>query len=373
MDTTWMIRNDGKAFPCVEHIYANPENMEETLFAAEWLYANTRHEESRYLVLETVAVWTASVSVDRGVTSNVLDVISRKPYRFLSQEFVMEHATDIEAISTGELNLATLCGEVASELNQEFLRAHYGGIYHTDTSSREMVFRISSVGFDWYKIIRSFVTSANFPIERVIIVRDEESIGAENKFYLSLPREAFLSAQTIRLTLQNKIKGGVMNREILAHLTSGSALRHISWDLAISTHELVNTLQIFSYWESCSLMVLSKYAAIDGIFLWDETDDFHEGLARVRSGDNWGYIDGSGCVVIKPQFRHVTGFHNGFACVYTGDKCGYIDKSGTLVTAVIYDDARRPYMNDERGCCEAKVNLSGEWITIPLRESQGER
>jgi hypothetical protein len=262
-----MIRNDGKVFPCVQHIYANPENIEETLFAAEWLYANTRHEESRQLVLETVAAWMDAVSVDGNVTAHAPDAISRNPYPCLSKEFVMEHAAEIKAIPVGELHLTALCSEVTAELNQEFLRACYGGMHYTDTSSKEMFFRISSIGFDWYQIIRSFVAAADFSIERIIIVRDEESTSAEHKIYLRLPIEAVLSAQTIKLTLPNKIKGGLMMREIFAHLTDGSAFRHILWDLAISAGELANKLQIFSYWESRSLMTLPEYTAIDGIFL----------------------------------------------------------------------------------------------------------
>jgi len=32
--SAWMIRRDGMAYPVVQHIYANPFEIEETLFAA---------------------------------------------------------------------------------------------------------------------------------------------------------------------------------------------------------------------------------------------------------------------------------------------------------------------------------------------------
>ncbi|WP_444658329.1 hypothetical protein ACRQV7_12090 [Caproiciproducens sp. R2] len=252
MNTAWMIRNDGKAFPCPQYICANPENMGETLLAAEWLYANTRHEESQQLALETIAAWITSVSVDGDVISNAPDSLFQKPDCPLSQEFVKAHAEEIKAIPTEKLDLAALCGEVAAELNQEFLRARYGGMYHTDASTKEMFFRIFSAGFDWYRIMYDFITAANFPIEFIIIVRGEESTGAESKLCLRLPAETFLAEQPIQLVPPSlsKLKGGVMIREIFAHLSYGSSLRHISWDLAIGAGALSNALTVISDWEN---------------------------------------------------------------------------------------------------------------------------
>ncbi len=245
MNAAWMIRNDGKAFPCVQHIYANPENVDKTLLAAEWLYANTRHDESRQLVLETVAAWMTSVSVDGDVISNAPNSILQKPDCPLSQEFVKAHAEEIKALSTEKLDLATLYGEITAELNQEFLRASYGGMYYTDASSKKMFFRISSIGFDWYKIIHSFVTSSDFQIESIIIIRDEESADAENKLYLRLPKEKFLSERPIQLAPPSKLKGGVMAREVFAHLSYGSSFRHISWDMDMGASELANIIENF--------------------------------------------------------------------------------------------------------------------------------
>lgn len=245
MNTVWMIRNDGSIFPCTQHFYANAENMEETLAAAEWLYTNTHHQESRQLALETVAAWMASVPVNGNVPSNVLNMNYPNTYITNLQAFVTEHWAEIQAIPTEKLNLTTLLGEVSAELNQEFLRARYGGMYSKDTSSREVLLYISSVGFDWYKIICSFISLADFPIEMVTIVWGEEITQAEQPLSLQLPTEKFLSEKPIRLELPQKLKGGVMTREIFAHLSGGSSLRHISWDLVISTSELANLLQSF--------------------------------------------------------------------------------------------------------------------------------
>lgn len=252
MDTIWMIRNDGRVFPCSQYICANALNMEETLLAAEWLYTNTRHKESRQLVLEMVAAWMASASVDGDAVSDASGSLLQKPGCPLSQEFVKAHTAEVMAIRTENLDLNALCSEVVAELNQEFLRVRYCGMEHTGASSKGMFFRISSVGFDWYKIMYDFIAVADFPIEFIVIVRGEESTGAESRLYLRLPIETFLAEQPIHLVLPSlsKLKGGVMVREIFAHLSYGNSLRYILGDLMIDARELANTLTVIADWEN---------------------------------------------------------------------------------------------------------------------------
>ena len=53
----------------------------------------------------------------------------------------------------------------------------------------------------------------------------------------------------------------------------------------------------------------------------------------MKIGDNWGYIDKSGQMVIAPRklFR-VEDFHNGMAFVTTENRdCGDIDRTGKYV------------------------------------------
>ena len=69
------------------------------------------------------------------------------------------------------------------ELNQEFLRARYGGMYNTVVGSREMVFRVSSMGFNWFNIIWNFVENNKSKIDCVTICADEESTGREAYYY----------------------------------------------------------------------------------------------------------------------------------------------------------------------------------------------
>jgi hypothetical protein len=75
---------------------------------------------------------------------------------------------------------------------------------------------------------------------------------------------------------------------------------------------------------------------------FDEISDFSEGLASVRKGNVWGFIDENGKVVIEPQYQAVVDyprFMNGLALVIKrGEKGlrGYIDKSGKVVIPFQY-------------------------------------
>lgn len=103
-----------------------------------------------------------------------------------------------------------------------------------------------------------------------------------------------------------------------------------------------------------------------------EAGEFHDGLAPVKQGSSWGYINRSGAWVIPPQFakagnfseglavvfikdkkkfafinRQAKGvlefdatavgdFHEGVAMVAKGDQCGYINLKGKFVIPNVY-------------------------------------
>ena len=50
----------------------------------------------------------------------------------------------------------------------------------------------------------------------------------------------------------------------------------------------------------------------------------------VRQGTKWGYIDGTGKLVIPFQFDHAFGFSEGLAQVEIDGKCGFIGVQGDL-------------------------------------------
>lgn len=64
---------------------------------------------------------------------------------------------------------------------------------------------------------------------------------------------------------------------------------------------------------------------------------FHEGLAAVCIGDQWGFIDKWGNIAVQPQFDDVGDFSEGLACVVKDDKCGFIDRTGQVAIPLQFD------------------------------------
>jgi len=78
-----------------------------------------------------------------------------------------------------------------------------------------------------------------------------------------------------------------------------------------------------------------------------QTEEFSEGLAVVKRGDLYGYIDEKGNLVIEPQFQQAGNFFDGLACVRkpdttnrTNSPWGYIDKTGKFVYEANFKKAR---------------------------------
>ena len=61
------------------------------------------------------------------------------------------------------------------------------------------------------------------------------------------------------------------------------------------------------------------------------------GLAPVKVGEKWGYINRTGNFVAAPQFTKALGFGDGFARVLVGDNVGYVDSSAKLVLKPEYE------------------------------------
>lgn len=235
MDTAWMVRNDGRAIPVLQHIYASAEEAEETLAAAEWLYQNTGNRNTRLLVLETIASWGWNVlgAERQQLLALIEKEIEKKPYVFLTKPFIRSIGPGLEGILVQNVNMKSLYREVEQELNQEFLRVRYGGMYNTAASSKEIVFRISSIGFDWYKIIIAFMKQSSLPVEWITIVRDEESTGAVNGYYRTKDTHVYYNQMPVAF-FQKESKPSLcvsshngMNQKMLLELGRGKSFRDL--------------------------------------------------------------------------------------------------------------------------------------------------
>jgi len=72
---------------------------------------------------------------------------------------------------------------------------------------------------------------------------------------------------------------------------------------------------------------------------FDDAWDFSEGLAQVKKGDKWGYINKEGIFIVEPQFEEGGYFSEGFALIKKDNKWGYIKKNGSIAIEPQFTDA----------------------------------
>lgn len=181
IENAWMIRNDGKSFRMQQHVYGSKEEVEETLMAAEWLYDATNSQHTRTSIINLIASWSHSLNPDKDIVETIHVTIDSRPYKFLTHDFINRIADHIRHGAVQE-DFMSLNDHVVDELNQEFLRARYGGMYNSTVGNREMVFRVSSVHFNWFNIIFSFVYDRKKSISSVTVVKDEEATGFDDVY-----------------------------------------------------------------------------------------------------------------------------------------------------------------------------------------------
>jgi len=70
---------------------------------------------------------------------------------------------------------------------------------------------------------------------------------------------------------------------------------------------------------------------------YDNVWDVAEGMAAVKKGDKWGFVNTSGKLVIPIQFDDPNTFNKGYTQVSKGGKAGIIDKTGKVLVPFQYD------------------------------------
>ena len=63
---------------------------------------------------------------------------------------------------------------------------------------------------------------------------------------------------------------------------------------------------------------------------FEDAGMFSQGLAPVRMGGHWGFVDKTGIIVINPQFERAQPFSEGLAGIRAGGKWGFVDKAGKM-------------------------------------------
>lgn len=64
---------------------------------------------------------------------------------------------------------------------------------------------------------------------------------------------------------------------------------------------------------------------------YDAAEDMSNGLAAVRMGDSWGFVNKTGEMVIAPKYVAVGRFDGSVAAVLEEDRIGYVDRTGKVV------------------------------------------
>lgn len=212
MNNAYMIRQDGEAYPVKIHLYGSPDAYEETAWAAEWLYNHTTEDYTKEECLKIIHSWILNDVSTEFDKQEILDYIDDLGYLVVSKDFINKHFEDIKDANDINDDIQSLNEEVNYLLNQEFLRARYGGRLDTQKGSREMVFRVSSSGFNWFNVIWEFVYNHKNEIDSVTICKDLESTGKEDfyrhngKEFNKMPVDEFiaLSGRPIVEAVKNK-------------------------------------------------------------------------------------------------------------------------------------------------------------------------
>ncbi len=107
--------------------------------------------------------------------------------------------------------------------------------------------------------------------------------------------------------------------------------------------------------------------------LYEENLPFSEGLAAVKRGGRWFYVDGGGQGAIDASaYDEVQPFREGRARVRTNRRFGYIDREGHLVIPARYEEAL-PFSEGLAGARETEkfgfLDVTGAWAIPPRYDS----
>ena len=101
---------------------------------------------------------------------------------------------------------------------------------------------------------------------------------------------------------------------------------------------------------------------------YEETRNFSDGLACVKTGGKWGVINKSGEMIIPAQYTNISSFSQGICMVAKGNDFYLINKKGERVDNNTYTEAGAPqngYAQVKKGDKMGIIDYSGK-VIIPL-------
>jgi len=150
LDTPYMLRNDGKLISCKElmiHPYINklPTSAKNRKAAYDFLIANG--ELNNY-------EWFLKYSNNTEVKKLLTELIANK---------------------IAEKDLDSILDKLSFETNQEFCRVRTSGKFLSTTTGREIYFRISSIGINWFDNIWQILNDNKALVDYVSICTDAKA------------------------------------------------------------------------------------------------------------------------------------------------------------------------------------------------------
>ena len=88
----------------------------------------------------------------------------------------------------------------------------------------------------------------------------------------------------------------------------------------------------------CVAMSQDNAGGLVNGFIFDEAENFLDGMARVKLNDMYGFINAQGQLTVPLIYDECGYFSDGFARVKKGGKWGLVNKAGVAVVPVRYDD-----------------------------------
>lgn len=118
----------------------------------------------------------------------------------------------------------------------------------------------------------------------------------------------------------------------------------------------------------CALAGLSKRSAIT------ELCPFKDGMARIQTANEWGFVDSAGAIAIAPQFDEVADFSDGYAAAKRDEKWGVIDKQGKWIVEPTLEEVGPFSQGLAAAARDGKtgyIDIAGKWVIAPTYDYAG--
>ena len=307
----WMLRNDGVAFPVMQHLYVmGDKDLSSEADVASFIYKTNSSDidYAKYvlecwmsLLVEDTLMWD---STKEETIQQIVDKVKSLPYHFLYPLSVSElinihnemcEYNNIdeyyEFIDSVHLNLDVISDTIKKSLNQQFCRVRYGGQYMSSTTNSELWFRISSTGYNWANVIYIFTSDhyKSLGVSSIYICRDYESDNGEDEdkpeyfykakdgvLYYNMPISEYLKEEHehspvfsstnlnrgVLSTMFDRLSRGDTYLQIFAGMEqSGIKLNNDPWDYYLRK-ELSNCLDCSTFFDTASTRTQSKLSYV---------------------------------------------------------------------------------------------------------------